>query len=96
MFPGPDYTSSTGVKTNTTSMYNLTAKCDVHDFDVIHKRKEDFLKKNILEHKYNRRVFFVVEIVLSEKRSKDTTFTFATYHSYDWFPTSGNDEETWF
>ena len=46
MFPGPDYTSSTGVKTNTTSMYNLTAKCDVHDFDVIHKRKEDFLKKN--------------------------------------------------
>ena len=78
---GSDYTSSTGVKTNTTIIYNLTVKSNVHDFGVIHKRKEDFLEKNILEHEYNRKCFFVVEIVLREKRSEDTTFTSATYHS---------------
>ena len=45
---GSDYTSSTGVKTNTTIMYNLTVKCNVHDFGVIHKRKEDFLEKKYI------------------------------------------------
>ena len=72
----------------------LNAMCTISTW-FINVRKTSW-KKIILEHKYNRRVFFVVEIVLSEKRSKDTTFIFATYHSYDWFPTSGNDEETCF
>ena len=45
---GSNYISSTGVKANTTIMYNLTVKCNVHDFGVIHKREKDFLEKKYI------------------------------------------------
>ena len=60
----------------------LNAMCTILAW-FINVRKTSW-KKNILEHKYNRRCFLVVEIVLREKRSEDTTFTSATYHSWIW------------
>ena len=73
-------------------MYNLTVKCNVHDFGVIHKRKEDFLEKKYIGTWIQQKVFLCgrnstekrSEKKVTEKRSEDTTFTSATYHSWIW------------